>query len=140
MMRVEPSFYISLWNKYRPVMLQLMSAATTGPQTYQLFVHEFKAAGTRDKSFTFSLEVENGRTINVTKGSAVARDLIQVLQQSPRASELMAGAIYHFSLDRQFMLHVTRRQEQVGRSQEPEVRSQEPEVGSQEPEVGSQEG
>lgn len=113
-------------------MLQLMSAATAGPQTYQLFVHEFKAAGTRDKSFAFSLEVENGRTTNVTKGSAVARDLIQVLQQSPRASELMAGAIYHFSLDRQFMLHVTRRQEQVGRNQEPVERSQEPEVKSQE--------
>lgn len=138
MMRVEPSFYISLWNKYRPVMLQLMSAATAGPQTYQLFVHEFKAAGTRDKSFTFSLEIQNGRATNVTKGSAVARDLIQILQQSPRASELMAGATYLFSLDRQFKLHVTRKAIEV-KSPEPEVKTQEPEVESQEPEAGSQE-
>jgi hypothetical protein len=112
MMRAEPNFYLSLWNKYRPVVLQLMSAAVNGPQKYQLFIHEFKAAGAREKGgFTFSLEIANGKPQNTTKGSAVARDLIQVLQQSPRALELMTEAVYAISMDKQFVLHVNRKEE-----------------------------
>jgi len=111
-MRLEPNFYVSLWSKYRPVILQLMTAASTGPQKYQLFVHEFKAAGSKEKSgYTFLLEAANGKARNNIRNSAVARDLLQVLQQSPRAAALMTEAVYAFSLDKQFVLHVDRKEE-----------------------------
>ena len=111
-MHLEPNYYVSLWSKYRPVLLQLMTAAAAnGPQKYQLFVHEFKAAGAKEKSgYTFMLEAANGKARNNIRNSAVARDLLQVLQQSPRAATLMTEAVYAFSLDKQFVLHVDRKE------------------------------
>jgi hypothetical protein len=111
MITVEPNFYVGLWNKYRPVILQLMTAAADGPQKYQLFQHEFKATGTKEKSgYTFVLEAANGKAQNNIRNSAVARDLLTVLQQSPRASALMNEAVYAFTLDKQFVLHVNRKE------------------------------
>ena len=111
MMLAESNPYSTLWNKYRPVILQLMSAAVeNGPQQYKLFAHEFKAVGQKEKSgFSFVLEASNGKALNNIKTSTVAKNLLQVLQQSKRASELMSEAPYELSMDKQFVFHVTRK-------------------------------
>ena len=111
-MLAESNPYSSLWNKYRPVILQLMSAAVEkGPQQYKLFAHEFKAIGQREKSgFTFLLEASNGKALNNIKTSTVAKNLLQVLQQSKRASELMSEAPYQLSMDKHFVFHVNRKE------------------------------
>jgi hypothetical protein len=106
----ESSPYSSLWNKYRPVILQLMSAAENGPQQYQLFAHEFKAVGQREKSgFSFLLEASKGKALNNIKTSTVAQNLLQVLQQSKRATELMSESAYELSLDKSFILRVNKK-------------------------------
>lgn len=108
---MAPQLYTSLWNKYRPVILHLMSAAENEPQEYKLFVHEFKASGEKVKSgYSFSLEVANGKALNNIKNSSVAQDLLHMLQQSKRASELMNEASYELSLDKQFVLRVNRKE------------------------------
>lgn len=110
-MLAESNPYSTLWNKYRPVILQLMSAAVeNGPQQYKLFAHEFKAVGQKEKSgFSFTLETSNGKAINNIKTSTVAKNLLQVLQQSKRASELMNEAPYELSMDKNFMFRVNRK-------------------------------
>lgn len=112
MMLAESNPYSSLWNKYRPVILQLMSAAIeNGPQEYRLFAHEFKAIGVKEKAgFSFLLEASNGKALNNIRSSTVAKDLLQVLQQSRRASELMSEAPYELSLDRNFIFRVQRKE------------------------------
>jgi hypothetical protein len=112
MMLAESNPYSTLWNKYRPVILQLMSAAIeNGPQHYKLFSHEFKAVGQKEKSgFSFVLEASHGKALNNIKTSTVAKNLLQVLQQSRRASELMSEAPYELSMDKQFVFHVTRKE------------------------------
>ena len=112
MMLAESNPYSTLWNKYRPVILQLMSAAIeNGPQHYKLFAHEFKAVGQKEKSgFSFVLEASNGRALNNIKTSTVAKNLLQVLQQSRRATELLSEAPYELSMDKQFVFHVTRKE------------------------------
>ena len=112
MMLAESNPYSSLWNKYRPVILQLMSAAVeNGPQRYKLFAHEFKAIGQKEKSgFSFVLEASNGRATNNIKTSTVAKNLLQVLQQSKRATELLNEAPYELSMDKQFVFHVSRKE------------------------------
>jgi hypothetical protein len=112
MMLAESNPYSSLWNKYRPVILQLMSAAVEkGPQQYKLFAHEFKAIGQKEKcGFTFLLEASNGKALNNIKASTVAKNLLQVLQQSRRASELMSEAPYELSMDKHFVFHVNRKE------------------------------
>jgi hypothetical protein len=110
----ESSPYSSLWNKYRPVILQLMSAAENGPQQYKLFAHEFKAVGQREKSgFTFSLEASKGKAVNNIKTSTVAQNLLQVLQNSKRATELMNESAYELSMDKHFILRVSKKKEVV---------------------------
>jgi len=111
-MLAESNPYSTLWNKYRPVILQLMSAAVeNGPQQYKLFAHEFKAVGQKEKSgFSFVLEASNGKALNNIKSSTVAKNLLQVLQQSKRATELMSEAPYELSMDKQFVFHVTRKE------------------------------
>jgi hypothetical protein len=110
----ESSPYSSLWNKYRPVILQLMTAAENGPQQYKLFSHEFKAVGQREKSgFTFMLEASKGKAVNNIKTSTVAQNLLQVLQQSKRATELMNQSAYELSMDKHFVLHVNKKKEVV---------------------------
>src|SRR5690606_3927874 len=115
MMLAESNPYSTLWNKYRPVILQLMSAAVEkGPQQYKLFAHEFKAVGQKEKSgYSFTLEASHGKALNNIRTSTVAKDLLHVLQHSPRATELMSEAPYELSLDKNFMLRVTRKVEEV---------------------------
>jgi len=108
---VGPNIYTALWNKYRPVILSLMTAAADEPQHYKLFIHEFKAAGEKVKSgYSFTLEVAKGKALNNIKNSAAAQDLLTMLQQSKRASELLNEASYELSMDKQFVFHVTRKE------------------------------
>jgi hypothetical protein len=107
---MEPRFYTPLWNKYRPVILQLMTAAAKESQQYRLSAHEFKASGEKVRSgYAFLLEASNGKAINNIKGSSVARDLLLILQQSKTASQLMREATYELSMDKNFVLHVSRK-------------------------------
>jgi hypothetical protein len=111
-MYYESNHYASIWNKYRPVILHLMIAAHDDPQQYKLSAHEFKAIGQREKSgFSFLLEASGGRALNNIKGSNVARDLLHVLQQSQKASQLMNEGTYELKMDKQFILHVSRKEE-----------------------------
>lgn len=122
-MLAESNPYSTLWNKYRPVILQLMSAAAeNGPQQYKLFSHEFKAVGQKEKSgFSFVLEASEGRALNNIKTSTVAKNLLQVLQQSKRATELMNAATYQLSLDKQFVLRVSLKEAEKAEEKEPAI-------------------
>ena len=112
MVFLESNPYVSLWNKYRPVILQLMSASVNGPQQYKLYSHEFKAVGEKEKSgYHFLLQASKGKALNNIKTSTVARNLLHVLQQSKRATQLMDEANYELSMDKHFVLHVNRKEE-----------------------------
>ncbi len=119
----ESNPYSALWNKYRPVILQLMSASVdNGPQEYKLFVHELKAVGQKERSgYSFVLEAAQGRATNNIRTSTIAKDLLHVLQNSRRASELMSNATYELSLDKSFVLHVTHK----GPVEQPEAKVEE---------------
>ena len=109
-MRDEIHPFTPLWNKYRPVILKLMTATADGPQQYQLFVHEFKALSKKDKvGFSFLLQAHQGKAVNNIKTSQVAMDLLTVLQQSKTALQLMNERVYEFTLDKNFIFHINRK-------------------------------
>ena len=108
-MYFESRKYVYLWSKYRPAVLKLMSAATSGPQQYQFYPHEFRNLNPKEKGgYAFSLKVFKGKAINNIKGFPVAMDLLQILQDSGVASALMNEAVFELSLDKEVMLHVSR--------------------------------
>ncbi|MFC2125301.1 hypothetical protein ACFLU5_10850 [Bacteroidota bacterium] len=101
------SKYSYLWNKYRPAILRLMIDAAESPQEYKFSKHEFHNINPREKGgHSFTLRVFGGKAINDIKGSVVAKDLLEVLQQSKKASELVEISTYEFILDKQFLLHI----------------------------------
>jgi len=102
------NFYTPLWNKYRPAILQLMVASADEPQQYKLYGHEFKAMNPKEKGYAFTLQVHQGKAVNNIRSSAIAQDLLGILGQSKKASELMGTYTYVFTMDKQFVLHVSK--------------------------------
>lgn len=105
-MAVE-NIYITLWQKYKPAIVGKMKSAIDQAQIYQLSKHEFEAAGQRlAAGYAFNLEIVNGNVNNNIDGSAVARDLFEVLKQSTSARELMKDAHYKIILSKEFLLKI----------------------------------
>jgi hypothetical protein len=117
--------YSSLWNKYRPAILQMMITADEEPQTYKFFKHEFKSVNPKEKSYTFTMEAYQGKATDSLKMASIAKDLLYVLTQSPKASELMESSKYEFALDKQFVFHVTKLPSELDDAQEEETEEEE---------------
>jgi hypothetical protein len=101
--------FTPVWNKYRPAILKMMLDSLDSPQQYKLSAHEFKAMNARQKGgYTFVLQVSKGRAINNIRGSVIAQELLEILQLSRKASELIEEAPYQITLDKQFVLHVSK--------------------------------
>ena len=101
--------YNSIWNKYRPAILRMMLDAANEPQQYQLYAHEFHALSDRKRSrYSFTLRVSRGKAINNIRDSVIAHDLLNVLQLSRKATELMESDPYEIVLDGKFMLHINK--------------------------------
>lgn len=100
--------YVSLWSKYRPAIIKLMMASEEGPQQYRLFDHEFKALNAKERNYSFELQAYKGKAVNNIKTSIIAQDLLNILNMSRKASELMGENHFTFMLDKQFVLHVSR--------------------------------
>lgn len=102
------NLYEGLWQKYRPALISLMKQASEEPQKYQLSKHEFTSIGDRAKAkYSFRLEIKNAKALNTIQSSAIARDLLKVLNQSPTAIALSKDKVYVFRLDTNFILHIS---------------------------------
>ena len=101
--------YGYFWGKYRPALLKLMVSSAEVPQQYKFSAHEVRTANPKSKvGFTFTLKLHKGNAVNDIRLSAIAKDLLRVLQQSKKASELSESSVYEFTLDKRFVLHVTK--------------------------------
>jgi len=117
---INYNLYTFLWKKYRPMLVKLMVDADNGPQEYKFIQHEFKDINPKEKGgHTFTLEAHKGKAQNNIKPSVVAQDLLLTLQKSARALELMDTATYQFVMDKQYLFHVSKMEEEI--AEEPEV-------------------
>ena len=84
-----------------------MKLALNEVQFYQLSKHEFEAIGYRESSgYAFNLEIKNGIVTNTIDGTAVARDLFEVLKSSITAKELMQVHYFKINLTSDFKLKI----------------------------------
>ena len=101
--------YYHLWSKYRPAILKLMIDSENDPQEYKFLNHEFKNINPKEKGgYTFVLRIHKGKSLNDIRTSMMARDLLSILQKSKKGTELTNEAVYEFSLDKEFILHITK--------------------------------
>lgn len=109
MANVESGTYTPVWAKYRPAILKLMLDASREEQEYKLYEHEFRALNEKKKGgFHFTLQMSKGKAINKIKDSMAAQDLLSVLQLSTKALELTNDNAYQIMLDKNFVLHVSK--------------------------------
>lgn len=106
--------YSPLWNKYRPAILRMMVDSADQPQEYKLSGHEFRAMNSKQKGgYNFKLQVSKGRAINNIKDSIIAQELLEMLQLSRKASELIEESAYEIAMDKQFVLHINKLENQT---------------------------
>ncbi len=99
--------YTHIWQKYRPVILNLMVSSSNGPQTYDLSNHEFIDVNNKRKTgYSFALKMFQNRNVSEKKVNGVGADLLAVLQRSQKSQELTNEAAYRFEMDRHFKLQV----------------------------------
>lgn len=100
--------YFALWKKYRPAILKLMSDAVDTPQEYKFANHEFTDINAKEKGgHSFNLQILKSKAANNIKTSIVAQDLLVMLQNSNKASELTQNSTFEFMMDKQYLLHVS---------------------------------
>ena len=101
--------YVFVWEKYRPALLSMMSAAKSEVQNYKLSKHEFQDLNSnRTTGYSFTLEISDNRVINAPKQNLMSKDLLYVLQHNSKAKELMTLCSYKFKMDKDFNLQITR--------------------------------
>jgi len=100
--------YAPFWSKYRPVILKMMLDALQEPQKYKILYHEFHAMDDRKKKVQgFNLQIFQSRAVNNIKNSEPAQDLLNMLSQSRKGSELTGTHQFEIVLDKELVLHVS---------------------------------
>ena len=108
-MNDQISIYLSFWRKYRlPILQKMKSALQDGEQEYRLYAHEFKALGTRvQASYSFELQVNAGKVVNNINGSAIARELFEMLKQSESTNALLDQHHFVIKMGKDFKLKIS---------------------------------
>jgi hypothetical protein len=104
----ESNIYIPLWKRYLPVISVQMRNAQNGVKEIKMRKSEFEVFGNRAASNYFiNLEINNGKVVNNINGTAVARDLYDVLISHESCKMLLANKYYKFSLGKEFILRIS---------------------------------
>lgn len=104
----ETNLYYPLWNKYLPVLVMQIKNAVTGTKQIQMSKAEFAIFGNRVLSdYVIHLEIKNGKVFNNISGSAVARDLFDILHAEKSCKEMFARNNYKISMGKNFNLEIS---------------------------------
>ena len=107
--------FVQTWRKYLPVILFLMKRSAQGEQTLDMNAIDFeRATGGKKIKLNFSaVTLNNGRISYDKKHSALANDLVLVLQESKPAEILMQYQQFNFSMNAACQLTISKSAEVV---------------------------
>lgn len=94
--------YTEIWTSLRPIIINQVKK--DGVTSISLNSNNFFHAGDR-KSYSMKIEFEDGRLVKCTN-SAVARDLVEVLERSSEFMHLCAGKSVVVRLSSKFVLQI----------------------------------
>jgi hypothetical protein len=104
---MEERKYLTTWKKYLPVIRLHIKRSLAEDQSFRLNITDFESAGDRGKSgYTFNLMMENGKVTNNISGSAVARDLYELLKSDDAIKALIQDKAVKISVGKSFMLSI----------------------------------
>lgn len=97
--------YVELWEQVLPHILDFLANGEKSIKL-QLTKESFNSVGNRVNSgYTFRLDIEDG-VVPTKKGSAVARDLKRVLDNSKKFKEYAINKDITIRLDSKFIMHI----------------------------------
>ena len=104
---MEERKYLQTWKKYLPVIRLHLKRSLTEEQQFRLNITDFESAGERGKTgYTFNLQMENGKVTNNISGSAVARDLFELLKADEAIKAFLQDKSVKISVGKSFMLTI----------------------------------
>lgn len=102
------NLYHPLWTRYLLELIIQIRNARSEIQTITLNKCEFELLGDRKVSdYTFNLEIKNTKVTNNISGTAVARDLYDVLLNNPKIKGLLQNRHYKLSLGKEYILRIS---------------------------------
>jgi hypothetical protein len=105
----EAITYQRVWIKYLPVIVMKLKTAvkSSEPQALNLDRYDFENAGIRkNAAYKFNLELKEGRAINNTNGTAMARDFALALNEHEIAKDMVKTGHFTFSMGNKFILTI----------------------------------
>lgn len=96
--------YTLLWMKYAAVIHVLIKKTDNETQKLQLYKHEFEHSGHKNANNSFSIDLVNGRAMNVVSTTAIARDLWQVLDNNSSTKNLLKERKIRVTIGKSFEL------------------------------------
>jgi hypothetical protein len=104
---MEERKYLATWKKYLPVIRLHIKRSLNEDQSFKLNITDFESAGDRGKSgYTFNINMENGRVTNNISGSAIARDLFELLKNDEVIKGIMQDKNVKISVGKSFLLSI----------------------------------
>lgn len=99
--------YISIWNKYLPVLKIILKRALTSDQVLKLNATDFERAGVPKKAnIKFNIESSHGKFLNAIKNPPAAKDFSSVIFQDAAIKELFMQNDFSISLSSKYDLTV----------------------------------
>lgn len=101
---MKQNLYTEIWKKTSRDLLDLI-IDTKEYVSIQLSKKTFEEVGNRH-NYNFNLELIDGKVSNNIDGSAVARDLAEVILSNVKWKAFMANKHIKITLDKNFTLHI----------------------------------
>lgn len=104
---MEERKYLATWKRYLPVIRLHLKKSLVEDQSFKLNITDFESAGDRGKSgYTFNITMENGRVTNNISGSAIARDLFELLKADEAIKAMLMDKNVKISVGKSFLFSI----------------------------------
>ena len=101
--------YSNIWRNALPTISEILGSSESSG-SIALNFEDFALVGNR-KSYSFNLEFDDGIVSNNISGSAVARDLAEVLSTSSSVKSILKTGCFKFQMDKNFTLSISKLEE-----------------------------
>jgi hypothetical protein len=103
----EEGKYSHLWMKYAAVIHVLLKKTDVENQKLQLYKHEFDFSGVKkNANVSFSLNMVNGKVVNLINTAEIARDLWRVLDNNTSTKNWLKERSVKISIDKTYALQL----------------------------------
>ena len=107
MNNTKPNFYLTVWNKYLPIVRILLKRSITGEQVLNMNRIDFeRAGGTRKSGYRFMVNYINGRPDTLYSGNDLVQTFISSLQNDEMINNHLSKNDYTFTFTSKYQLQI----------------------------------